>query len=128
MTKQPIAKKALPAFTVGEEVILDHWAMKRRSTGTVTKVGPKLVHVADKHGDVRTYRRETGAINDNYGHSRIYNQQQWADLEAENAANQRLRDLRIRFDHGSRKLSTALKNQIADLVEADIAEAQGSDG
>lgn len=53
--------------------------------GKVTKVGPQLFTVDSGHGNIDVFRRDTGRINDRYGHRYVQTHEQIA-LEARREA------------------------------------------
>jgi hypothetical protein len=67
---------ALKGVKVGDELVLTSNDFQRKydkgSSVTVTKVGTKLVHIGQT-----AYRIESGIINDNLGHTRLWFPQDW---------------------------------------------------
>lgn len=118
----------MSAYEVGQRVWI-YDVNDRRSRGpregTVTKVGRALVTVADVQFPAwapQTFRIEDGRRNDKYAHQWIKTEQQRRRDERDAVAYQRLRDLGIRFDVGSRRLPVEVMEALADLVERTPSE------
>ena len=110
-----------PKYTVGQEVWVRNVNAGRRGPqrGTVVKVGRVLVQVEVYPGHWTPYRIETGYKNDEYYHEWIQTDEEYAETEARAAAHARIKDLHVRFDLGTRRLTAKTLNAIADLVEAE---------
>lgn len=115
-------------YTVGQRV----WIYSRNGRGqgpvegVVTKVGRTLVSVVEARypsWKPETYRIDCGYRSDNYGHKWIRTEEERLYLDRESAAQERLRDLGIRFDIGSRVFSIEVLEAMADLIETMIAPA-----
>jgi hypothetical protein len=66
-------------YSVGDKVMIKH-INSGTSPATVVKVGRVLVTVKAEHSPEATYRIDTGARNDNYGHSRIMTLAKWEEF------------------------------------------------
>lgn len=68
----------MSGYVEGEKVVVLYTGGNERVTREpVVKVGRSLVHVEDRHGNVRTFRKDTGVINSAYPHFRIFTEEVW---------------------------------------------------
>lgn len=107
-------------YEVGQKVLL--FERYRRGAEpremTVTKVGRKLVTV-EQYGRPVQFRIESGHINDAFGSARICTPAAYAAEQAASKALAELRELGVRFDVGSRRLSLAALGAITEIVRAE---------
>ena len=100
------------------DTVLEYHGGRRATNGTVTKIGPKLVHVEASYGAVTTYLKDTQQRRDGYpGHFMTLRQR--SDKDREQAARELLRAHGLQIDWGTSPSWTV--EQLERLTEAVVA-------
>lgn len=109
----------LTGVKVGDELLLiERYNGPRREPKVVTvaKVGTKLIHI-ELYGGTHTYRIDTGARNDNYGHTYLLTREEYEEDQARAGLEKDLRSAGVDFRFGTQKFSTAKLRALLAVME-----------
>lgn len=110
--------KPEPKFKVGDRVLIRSNYKAGNGEGTVVKVGRVLVTIENRWGHKSIYRMDSGAKNDDYGHSRIMTEEEWDQQEREGEEQQRTQDLGYHItSKRDRQVGYDLRRKINDVIE-----------
>lgn len=109
----------LTGVKVGDELLLiERYNRSGRApiVVTVAKVGTKLVHI-EVDGGTYTYRIDTGARNDNYGHIYLITREEYEEVQVRDGLENSLRSAGVELRFGVRKFSTAKLRALLAVME-----------
>lgn len=112
----------LTGVKAGDELLLveRHNQEARIKPVTVHRVGRTLIHILryPDRPETDTYRIDSGARNDNYGHSHLETREHYEERKVRTGLVERLRDLGVSFGFSTVKpLSTAKLRALLEIME-----------